>query len=206
MTANDLRTMPIRLIVGLGNPGPRYADTRHNAGFWFVDRLAGDLGGSFRAESRFEGEVARVAVGGTVCDLLKPLTFMNKSGNAVQKLAGFRKIPPAQILVVHDELDLPVGIARLKMGGGHGGHNGLRDLHRHLGPDYARLRIGIGHPGIREAVIGYVLERPSRVEEAAMREAIGAALESVHDLVAGDWDKAVRSLHARAAPDREKES
>ena len=206
MAANDLRTMPIRLIVGLGNPGPRYADTRHNAGFWFVDRLAGDLGGSFRAESRFEGEVARVGVGGMVCDLLKPLTFMNKSGNAVQKLAGFHKIPPAQILVVHDELDLPVGIARLKMGGGHGGHNGLRDLHGHLGPDYARLRIGIGHPGIREAVIGYVLERPSRAEEAAMREAISVAQESVPDLVAGDWDKAVRSLHARAAPDREKES
>ena len=198
--------MPIRLIVGLGNPGPRYADTRHNAGFWFVDRLVAGLGGSFRAESRFEGEVARVSVGGLACDLLKPLTFMNKSGNAVQKLAGFHKIPPAQILVVHDELDLPVGTARLKMGGGHGGHNGLRDLHRHLGPDYARLRIGIGHPGIREAVVGYVLERPSRVEEAAMLDAINAALESVDDLVAGDWDKAVRRLHARAASDKEKES
>ncbi|TVP79918.1 aminoacyl-tRNA hydrolase [Thioalkalivibrio sp.] len=198
--------MPIRLIVGLGNPGPRYADTRHNAGFWFVDRLVDGLGGSFRAESRFEGEVARVSVGGTACDLLKPLTFMNRSGNAVQKLAGFHKIPPAQILVVHDELDLPVGTARLKMGGGHGGHNGLRDLHRHLGPDYARLRIGIGHPGIREEVVGYVLERPSRAEETAMREAINAALESVNDLVAGDWDKAVRRLHARAAPDKEKES
>jgi len=206
MAAAHIQTMPIRLIVGLGNPGPRYADTRHNAGFWFVDRLVDGLGGSFRAESRFEGEVARVSVGGTACDLLKPLTFMNRSGNAVQKLAGFHKIPPAQILVVHDELDLPVGTARLKMGGGHGGHNGLRDLHRHLGPDYARLRIGIGHPGIREAVVGYVLERPSRAEEVAMREAINAALESVNDLVAGDWDKAVRRLHARAAPDEEKES
>ena len=206
MAASPIETMPIRLIVGLGNPGPRYADTRHNAGFWFVDRLVAGLGGSFRAESRFEGEVARVSVGGLACDLLKPLTFMNKSGNAVQKLAGFHKIPPAQILVVHDELDLPVGTARLKMGGGHGGHNGLRDLHRHLGPDYARLRIGIGHPGIREAVVGYVLERPSRVEEAAMLDAINAALESVNDLVAGDWDKAVRRLHARAASDKEKES
>ncbi len=206
MSANDSQTMPIRLIVGLGNPGPRYAETRHNAGFWFVDRLVEDLGGCFRGESRFEGEVARVNVGGIACDLLKPLTFMNKSGNAVQKLAGFHKIPPEQILVVHDELDLPVGTARLKLGGGHGGHNGLRDLHRHLGPDYARLRIGIGHPGIREAVIGYVLERPSRAEETAMREAISAALESVSDLVAGDWDKAVRSLHARVAPDKEKES
>jgi peptidyl-tRNA hydrolase, PTH1 family len=206
MAADHIQTMPIRLIVGLGNPGPRYADTRHNAGFWFVDRLVDGLGGSFRAEARFEGEVARVSVGGTACDLLKPLTFMNRSGNAVQKLASFHKIPPAQILAVHDDLDLPVGTARLKMGGGHGGHNGLRDLHRHLGPDYARLRIGIGHPGIREAVIGYVLERPSRAEETAMREAINAALESVSDLVAGDWDKAVRTLHARAAPDQEKES
>ncbi len=206
MAVNPVRTLPIRLIVGLGNPGPRYADTRHNAGFWFVERLADDLGGSFRAESRFEGEVARVMIDGAQCNLLKPLTFMNKSGNAVQKLAGFLKISPEQILVIHDELDLPAGTARLKMGGGHGGHNGLRDLHRHLGPDYARLRIGIGHPGIREAVIGYVLERPSRADESAMREAIGAALESVPALVAGDWDKAVRSLHVRAASDKENES
>ena len=206
MAVNPVQTLPIRLIVGLGNPGPRYSDTRHNAGFWFVDRLADELGGSFRAESRFEGEIARITIGGAVCDLLKPLTFMNKSGNAVQKLAGFHKIPPGQILAVHDELDLPVGTARLKMGGGHGGHNGLRDLHRHLGPNYARLRIGIGHPGIREAVIGYVLERPPRAEEMAMREAIGAALESVPDLVTGDWDKAVRSLHARAVSDKENQS
>jgi peptidyl-tRNA hydrolase, PTH1 family len=206
MVVSAVQTMPIRLIVGLGNPGPRYADTRHNAGFWFVDRLLNDFAGSFRAESRFEGEVARVTVDGAGCDLLKPLTFMNKSGNAVQKLAGFHKVSPEQILVVHDELDLPVGTARLKMGGGHGGHNGLRDLHRHLGPNYARLRIGIGHPGVREAVIGYVLERPSRAEEIAIREAISAALEAVPALVAGDWDKAVRSLHGRAAPDKESES
>jgi peptidyl-tRNA hydrolase, PTH1 family len=198
--------MPIRLIAGLGNPGPRYADTRHNAGFWFVDRLADARGALFRAESRYEGEVARLTIGGAPCLLLKPLTFMNKSGSSVQKLAAFHRIPPAEILVVHDDLDLPTGAARLKMGGGHGGHNGLRDLHRHLGPDYARLRIGIGHPGSREAVIGFVLERPSRAEEAAMREAIAAALGSVDDLVAGDWDKAVRTLHGRAASDKEKDS
>jgi peptidyl-tRNA hydrolase, PTH1 family len=198
--------MPIRLIAGLGNPGPRYADTRHNAGFWFVDGLADARGALFRAESRYEGEVARFTIDGVPCLLLKPLTFMNKSGSSVQKLAAFHQIPPADILVVHDDLDLPTGTARLKMGGGHGGHNGLRDLHRHLGPDYARLRIGIGHPGIREAVIGYVLERPSRAEEAAMREAIAAALESVDDLVAGDWDQAVRRLHGRATADRENDS
>jgi peptidyl-tRNA hydrolase, PTH1 family len=195
--------MPIRLIVGLGNPGPRYADTRHNAGFWFVDRLSGDRNSPFRAESRFEGEVARFAVGADTCLLQKPLTFMNKSGSAVQKLAAFHRIPPPDILVVHDDLDLPVGTVRLKSGGGHGGHNGLRDLHRHLGADYARLRIGIGHPGVREAVIGYVLERPSRDDEMAMRRAIEAALESVDDLVSGNWDQAVRRLHTPAAPDRE---
>lgn len=198
--------MPIRLIVGLGNPGPRYADTRHNAGFWFVDRLAADRGSLFRAESRFEGEVARFAVGAQTCLLQKPLTFMNKSGNAVQKLAAFHRIPASEILVVHDDLDLPVGTARLKVGGGHGGHNGLRDLHRHLGADYARLRIGIGHPGVREAVIGFVLERPSRDEELAMRNAIEASLELVDDLVAGHWDRAVRLLHTPAKPDRESEA
>lgn len=198
--------MAIRLIVGLGNPGPRYAETRHNAGFWFVDRLAAERNGIFRAESRFEGEVARFTQGGAGCLLLKPLTFMNRSGSAVQKLAAFHRIAPVEILVVHDDLDLPAGTARLKSGGGHGGHNGLRDLHRHLGADYARLRIGIGHPGAREAVIGYVLERPTREEEAAMRRAIDLALGLVDDLLAGAWDQAVRRLHAPAPPDRETEA
>ncbi|AGA34312.1 Peptidyl-tRNA hydrolase [Thioalkalivibrio nitratireducens DSM 14787] len=198
--------MPIRLIAGLGNPGPRYADTRHNAGFWFVDHLVRRHGGVFRAESRFEGEVSRVQLGSAGCLLLKPLTFMNRSGGSLQKLAAFYRIPPEEILVVHDDLDLPVGTARLKMGGGHGGHNGLRDIHRHLGAEFARLRIGIGHPGHREAVIGYVLERPTRDEEAAMRESIDAALESADDLIVGDWDKAVRRLHARPAAENGKAS
>lgn len=198
--------MPVRLLVGLGNPGPRYADTRHNAGFWFADRLAADRGSSFRAESRFEGEVGRIVAGGANCLLQKPMTFMNKSGSAVQKLAAFYRIPPAEILVVHDDLDLPPGTARLKAGGGHGGHNGLRDLHRHLGADYSRLRIGIGHPGVREAVIGYVLERPGREEEQQMRQAIDAALEFVDALVGGDWDLAVRRLHTKPAPNGEKEA
>lgn len=198
--------MPVRLLVGLGNPGPRYADTRHNAGFWFADRLAADRGSSFRAESRFEGEVGRIVAGGANCLLQKPMTFMNKSGSAVQKLAAFYRIPPAEILVVHDDLDLPPGTARLKAGGGHGGHNGLRDLHRHLGADYSRLRIGIGHPGVRDAVIGYVLERPGREEEQQMRQAIDAALEVVDALVGGDWDLAVRRLHTKPAPNGEKEA
>lgn len=198
--------MPVRLLVGLGNPGPRYADTRHNAGFWFADRLAADRGSPFRAESRFEGEVARIVADGANCLLQKPMTFMNKSGSAVQKLAAFYRIPPAEILVVHDDLDLPPGTARLKAGGGHGGHNGLRDLHRHLGADYARLRIGIGHPGVREAVIGYVLERPGREEEQQMRQAIDAALGVVDALVGGDWDLAVRRLHTKPAPNGEREA
>lgn len=198
--------MPIRLIVGLGNPGPRYAHTRHNAGFWFVDQLSRERGGVFRADSKYEGEVTRFTAAGASCLLLKPLTFMNKSGSAVQKLAAFYRLAPEDILVVHDELDLPPGTARLKKGGGHGGHNGLRDIDRHLGSDFARLRIGIGHPGIRDAVIGYVLEGPSREDEAAVREAIEAAAAAVDDLVAGEWDRAVRNLHMRAAPDREKAS
>lgn len=198
--------MPIRLIVGLGNPGPRYAHTRHNAGFWFVDQLSLERGGVFRADSKYEGEVTRFTAAGASCLLLKPLTFMNKSGSSVQKLAAFYRLEPEEILVVHDELDLPPGTARLKKGGGHGGHNGLRDIDRHLGSDYARLRIGIGHPGIRDAVIGYVLEGPSREDEAAVREAIEAAMASVDDLVAGEWDRAVRNLHMRATPDREKAS
>lgn len=198
--------MPIRLIVGLGNPGPRYAHTRHNAGFWFVDQLSLERGGVFRADSKYEGEITRFTAAGASCLLLKPLTFMNKSGSAVQKLAAFYRLEPEEILVVHDELDLPPGTARLKKGGGHGGHNGLRDIDRHLGSDFARLRIGIGHPGIRDAVIDYVLERPSREDEAVVREAIEAASAAVDDLVAGEWDRAVRNLHMRAPPDREKAS
>lgn len=196
--------MTIRLVVGLGNPGPRYAATRHNAGFWLVDQLAQDTSSTFRTESRFTAEIARLRLEQSAdVWLLKPQTFMNRSGLAVQKVAAYYRIPPEAILIVHDDLDLPPGVARLKRGGGHGGHNGLRDLHQHLGANYARLRIGIGHPGQREAVINYVLEPPRQSEFAAIMEALSAALSVIHPLITGDWDKAVRTLHSQSKPEQE---
>lgn len=198
--------MAIRLIVGLGNPGPRYAETRHNAGFWFVDALVRRHSTEFRAESRFDGEAARLTLPEGDCWLLKPMSFMNKSGLPVRKCADFYRIAPEEILVVHDELDLDPGVARLKMGGGHGGHNGLRDLHRHMGgPNYARLRLGIGHPGHRDEVVPFVLDRPGRDDARAIDDAIDAALDQVPALIAGRWDEAVRNLHGggpKAAPSR----
>ncbi|WP_018175346.1 MULTISPECIES: aminoacyl-tRNA hydrolase [unclassified Thioalkalivibrio] len=188
--------MAIRLIVGLGNPGPRYAETRHNAGFWFVDALARRHSTEFRSEGRFDGEVARLTLPEGDCWLFKPMSFMNKSGLPVRKCADFYRIAPEEILVVHDELDLDPGVARLKMGGGHGGHNGLRDLHRHMGgPNYARLRLGIGHPGHRDDVVPFVLDRPGRDDARAIEDAIDAALDQVPALIAGRWDEAVRNLH-----------
>lgn len=203
--------MAIRLIVGLGNPGPRYAETRHNAGFWFVDALTRRHGASFRKEGRFDGEAARLSLPEGDCWLLKPLSFMNKSGLPVRKCADFYRIAPEEILVVHDELDLEPGTARLKQGGGHGGHNGLRDLHRHLGgPGYARLRLGVGHPGHRDEVVPFVLDRPRRAEADAIETAIDTALDQVPALVAGRWDEAVRNLHGggpkKAGPATSEES
>ncbi|WP_018862994.1 MULTISPECIES: aminoacyl-tRNA hydrolase [Thioalkalivibrio] len=199
--------MAIRLIVGLGNPGPRYAETRHNAGFWFVDALARRHSTEFRSESRFDGEAARLTLPEADCWLLKPMSFMNKSGLSVRKCADFYRIPPEEILVAHDELDLEPGVARLKMGGGHGGHNGLRDLHRHMGgPNYARLRLGIGHPGHRDEVVPFVLDRPGKDDAHAIEDAIDAALDQVPALIAGRWDEAVRNLHGGGpkAPGRQK--
>ncbi|MGB0712581.1 MAG: aminoacyl-tRNA hydrolase [Gammaproteobacteria bacterium] len=187
---------PMRLIVGLGNPGPDYDQTRHNAGFWFVDELARRHGASFQNESRFHGEACRLTLNGRDLRLLKPMTFMNRSGQSIGSLARFFKIPVEHILVVHDELDLPPGSARLKKGGGHGGHNGLRDSIAHLGKDFARLRIGIGHPGHKDKVVGFVLNRPGKDELPAIERAIDSAADAAPDLVAGDWDKAVRELHS----------
>ncbi len=184
----------VALIVGLGNPGPEYDKTRHNAGFWFVDALAA---GGFRPEAKFQGEVARVHVGGHEVWLLKPMTFMNRSGQAVAAMARFYKIPPEAILVVHDELDLAPGVVRLKQGGGHGGHNGLRDIVSQLGSrEFVRLRLGIGHPGNSREVVNYVLGRPP----AGEREAIEAGIEAVRtvlpNLLAGELQRAMNTLHA----------
>ena len=167
---------PIQLLVGLGNPGQQYDDTRHNAGFWFLDRCVAQHAGQWQIDSKFHGAVARVRIAGQDVRCLKPNTFMNLSWRAVQALAQFYKISPAQILVVHDELDLPPGCVRLKWSGGHGGHNGLRDTHRHLGADYWRLRVGIGHPGHRTLVSDYVLHAPSRADRQQIDEAIDRAL------------------------------
>ncbi len=189
-------TADIRLIVGLGNPGADYVDTRHNAGFWFVDLLANWLSLSFRFEKRFNAEEARYRADDNDIFLLKPMTFMNRSGQSVGALARFYKLKPQQMLVVHDELDLAPGDNRLKQGGGHGGHNGLRDMINHLGArDFFRLRVGIGHPGDRDQVVNYVLHRPSIVDRDLIDEANQRTLEVMPQVFAGRIDKAMQALH-----------
>jgi peptidyl-tRNA hydrolase, PTH1 family len=186
----------IRLIAGLGNPGAKYEQTRHNAGFWFVDEVARRCAGQFRAEARFGSEVAGCHIDGQECRLQKPQEFMNRSGRQVAALAAFYRIPRPAILVVHDDLDLPPGTARLKQDGGHGGHNGLRDLIPSLGGnDFLRLRIGIGHPGHRDDVVGYVLKSATREEQAAIEAAIEAALGVLPDIIAGNIEAAMKQLH-----------
>ena len=185
----------LRAIVGLGNPGAEYEYTRHNAGFWFVDLLAEAGRADFRVESKFQGVLAKVRIGGKDLLLLKPGTFMNRSGQAIQALASFYKIAPAEILVAHDELDLPAGAARLKIGGGHGGHNGLRSVHQHLGEAYARLRIGIGHPGNKDLVLDYVLGRPSQPDLRAIEDALARSQAALETLMKESWSKASQQLH-----------
>lgn len=190
---------PIKLVAGLGNPGREYARTRHNAGFWFVDALAGKLGTSFAPEAKFSGDVARA---GDV-RLVKPTTFMNLSGRAVAALARFFAIEPASILVVHDELDLKAGEAKMKFGGGHAGHNGLRDIQAQLGTsDWWRLRLGIGHPRDSEVpqqqVVDYVLKPPRADEGTAIDEALERSLAAWPAIAAGDMERAMMSLHTRA--------
>ena len=186
----------IQLIAGLGNPGKQYEQTRHNAGFWFVDAVARDRGVHFQSESKYSSEVARCSIAGNDCRLQKPLDFMNRSGRPVAALAAFYRIPRSGILVVHDDLDLPPGSIRLKRDGGHGGHNGLRDLIPALGGnDFLRLRIGIGHPGHRDDVVGYVLKAASREDHAAIDDAIAAAVRALPDIICGNLDAAMKELH-----------
>jgi PTH1 family peptidyl-tRNA hydrolase len=186
----------IGLIAGLGNPGTKYEQTRHNAGFWFVDEVARRYAGKFRAESRFASEVASCQIDGQECRLQKPQEFMNRSGRPVATLAAFYRIPRPAILVVHDDLDLPPGTVQLKQDGGHGGHNGLRDLIPSLGGnDFLRLRIGIGHPGHRDDVVGYVLKSAPREEREAIESAIEAALGVLPDVITGNLDAAMKALH-----------
>lgn len=189
---------PVQLIVGLGNPGEKYTGTRHNAGVWFLDELIRRHGGLFRSEGKFFGEAARITVDGRDVHLLKPMTFMNRSGQSVAALARFFKLPVASVLLAHDELDLSPGTVRLKRGGGHGGHNGLRDTERVLGSrDYLRLRIGIGHPGDASLVTPWVLGRPAPDDRIAIEQAIDRAVDATPLLIAGELERVMNELHSR---------
>jgi PTH1 family peptidyl-tRNA hydrolase len=191
--------LALRIIVGLGNPGPEHQVTRHNAGFWFVDLLARRHGAEFRDYRKFSGETARISISGTDLVLLKPTTYMNRSGLSIRQLSEFFKILPEEILVAHDELDLPVGSVRLKQGGGHGGHNGLRDTIAHVGENFWRLRVGVGHPGKKADVIDYVLTRAPRAEEDLILDAVGTAVDCMPLLVEQGAERAMTRLHSRAA-------
>ena len=188
---------PIKIIVGLGNPGPEHVLTRHNAGFWFVDALALRFDGRFRSHTRFQGEICRVTIDGSEITLLKPATYMNRSGLAIRALTDYLKVTPAETLVVHDELDLPVGDARFKLGGGHGGHNGLRDTVTHIGADFWRLRIGIGHPGDKSQVIDYVLRRAPKAEEDRILDSIANSLDALQVFLGQGAEKAMNGLHQK---------
>ena len=188
----------IKMIVGLGNPGSEYEQTRHNAGFWFIDELAWQYKATLKEEKKFFGSVARISISGSDLWLLKPATFMNRSGQAVAALAQFYKIRPEEILVVHDELDIPCGRIKFKLGGGNGGHNGLKDIQARLGtPDFYRLRLGIDHPGDRNLVVGYVLNKPSPEHRQQIDGAINKSLKAVPMLLAGEWEEVVRFLHSK---------
>jgi peptidyl-tRNA hydrolase, PTH1 family len=188
---------PLKLIVGLGNPGTEYARTRHNAGFQFVDELARRHGAEFRSEPRHRAEMARARIADTELWLLKPMSYMNRSGDPVRSVASFYKVPVQSILVAYDELDFPAGVVRLKQGGGAAGHNGMRDVIAQLGDAFWRLRIGIGHPGDRAQVLDYVLGRPSPADAQLIRDALLAAADALPVLLTEGAQIAMNRLHSR---------
>ena len=191
----------IKLFVGLGNPGPEYEATRHNAGFWWIDALARELKLTLVPERAYHGLMARTSIAGHSVWLLQPQTFMNLSGKSVAALARFFKIQPHEILVAHDELDFAPGQVKLKRGGSHGGHNGLRDIHAQLGsPDYWRLRIGIGHPGAKAEVVHWVLKKPAPDQRVLIEDSIAHALQAKDALLAGDMEKATLQIHTTKPP------
>jgi PTH1 family peptidyl-tRNA hydrolase len=191
----------IKLFVGLGNPGPEYEATRHNAGFWWIDALSQELKAPLSLDKNYHGQVARTTVNGQTVWLLKPLTFMNLSGKSVAALARFFKISPGEVLVAHDELDIVPGQVKLKFGGSHAGHNGLRDIHAQLGSaDYWRLRIGVGHPGVKAEVISWVLKKPSQEHRAAIEDGIARSLKAVPELLKGEMEKATMLIHTSLPP------
>ena len=194
------------LIIGLGNPGSKYSQTRHNAGFWFLDVLqrnidtnGADVG--FRSQTKVSADICRTRLFGRDCILAKPTVFMNHSGQSVRALMDYYQITDANLLVAYDELDLPAGTIRLKQGGGHGGHNGMRDMFRHLdSTDFMRLRIGIGHPGHKDGVTGYVLSRPTADQEQVMMHSIGDAVAVMADILSGNISRATKNLHTADDP------
>lgn len=188
----------VQLIVGLGNPGTEYQQTRHNAGAWLVEQLAARHAVSLKPESKFHGLTARIQCGQQDCRLVIPTTYMNRSGQSVSALCNFFKIEPESVLVAHDELDLPPGQARLKRNGGHGGHNGLRDIIQHFSgnKNFLRLRIGIGHPGEKNLVSNFVLSNPAKTEKSAIDCALDESLRVIDAIIAGDLDKAMQQLHS----------
>jgi PTH1 family peptidyl-tRNA hydrolase len=188
----------LKLIVGLGNPGAEYARTRHNAGFWLVDELARRHGGTLRHEGKHQGELARVRIGGEEIWLLKPMTFMNRSGGPVSSVLNFYKIAARDMLVAHDEIDLPSGTVRLKDAGGHGGHNGLRDLIAAQGDAFWRLRIGVGHPGSKNEVVDFVLTQAGKDEQRAIDETILDGADAIEDMLRSGAQIAMNKLHARS--------
>lgn len=188
--------MSIKLIVGLGNPGPQYQDTRHNAGAWFVSQIASHSNQSLKIDTKFKSLVAQLQFGTHTCRVAIPTTYMNLSGDAVLALAKFYSIDPSEILIVHDELDLPCGTTRIKLEGGHGGHNGLRDIFAKLGTrEFYRLRVGIGHPGHKDDVSNYVLHKPSNDEKNRIMQSLDAALDVLPHLLQGDFNQAMKLLH-----------
>lgn len=191
------------MIVGLGNPGPKYSETRHNAGFWFLDALHKKAEGSagFRSQTKVSAEVCRSRLYGRECIFAKPTVFMNHSGQAVRALVDYYRVPVVNLLIAYDDLDLPPGTIRLKKGGGHGGHNGMRDIFRHLdNTDFMRLRIGIGHPGFKDAVTGYVLSRATADQEQLIMQSVGDAVAVMPDLLGGNVSKATKDLHTNDEP------
>lgn len=187
----------IRIIAGLGNPGEKYQRTLHNAGFWFVDALANEYGGSFRYDKKFDADCCKIDLQGEEIWLVKPQSFMNLSGGPIRSVIDYYRLGVGNLLVAHDEIDLPPGTTRLKMGGGHGGHNGLRDIIQHCGPDFVRLRLGVGHPGDKSLVTDYVLKRGSADVERAIEENISEAVKIMPMLIDEGLNAATKALHTK---------
>lgn len=195
MSSTDLKS--IRIIAGLGNPEEKYERTLHNAGFWFVDALASKYGGSFRYEKKFDADYCRINLHGEDIWLVKPQSYMNLSGGPIRGVLDYYRLKVSELLVAHDEIDLPVGTTRLKLGGGHGGHNGLRDIIRHCSADFIRLRIGVGHPGDKSQVTNYVLKRASADVERAIDDNISEAMSVMPLLIDDGLNAATKALHTR---------